>query len=227
MLVLDQYVFSQKRKRKWCENHVSWFKDFLVSMLYACIHTRMHTVCLRSILVGKRNLAFGSQSKMLAEWSVSKEGGLRCWYRNCIMSQKASQSYGGRGLSLVLTRLGIAERTGWRDGWSRKKRRRRRRGWGLHRLSLMTHTCTSSSLSWCPSSLDPPPLSGSLTPAHLLGAVQWGGGFSVPSPTTCTLNHVHSASNSLTHTAAYHGWLLTTLCCVLEPWCKIYKCVWR
>lgn len=122
-----------------------------------------------------------------AEDSVGKEGGLRCWCRNCITSEGALQGYGGRGPSLVLARPGNAEGAGWRDGWTEDEEEEEV-AWGLHKRSL-THT-HSSSILWCPSCLDPssfwisePALAGSYTVER---------GFSVPSP-----HHMHTQTYTL------------------------------
>lgn len=125
---------------------------------------------------------------------------------------------GGGGL-VVLNWRSNAEGAGWRDGWKKKEKRRggcTRRLWVTHRHF--------SSLPLDPSFLTPP-LCRSL---HLLGAIQWmAWGFTVPSPIPNTLNHTHSASNSVTlmrHIAAYHSWLKSTFCCMVESWCKVQTC---
>lgn len=199
MLVLDQYVFSQKRKRKWCENHVSWFMAFLVSIPYACTHS-------------------ASDLFLLPNATLHLAAGARCWPSGAFQRKEAwdagieiaswvkrlhSHTGGGVFLWCWLDWALQREQDGGMDGVGR----RGGGGDGDCTGSLLWLTHALLLLSWCPSSLDPPPLSGSLTPAHLLGAVQWVGGFSVPSPhhmhtQPCTLSlkfsHSHCCISRLT-----------------------------
>lgn len=75
---------------------------------------------------------------------------------------------GGRGPSLVLTRLGNADEERM-EGWMEREEEEEE-AWGLHKLSL-THTCLTCYLFHGFLALSTPPFSGALS-LHSLGAIQ-------------------------------------------------------
>lgn len=183
----DQYMFSQKRKRKWCEKSWQLIHDpFLLASMHAHGLPQVFYRCQTQPCIWQPELDVGLSEGLQRKEAWDAGIGIASWVKRL-----HSHTGGGVFLWCWLDWALQREQDGGMDG-----------GGGIgtaQALSYDSHMhIFSLVVPWLP---QPPPSSFFSDPCTLAMSctVGWGILVALP-PTTCTLNHIHSASNSLTLT---------------------------